>query len=271
VEDPGIVAAAVIVQITDTHLGPPGSRPYGFDTADHLRQVARTIAASELDPVAILLTGDLTDDGDARSYEHLRMLVAEELDPIAPVLMVVGNHDHRGRFREVVLGQSAAEARDDDPYYYGHDIAAQDQADLRIIMCDSYLAGEVSGRLGAEQLAWIDQQLTEAAGRTCIVALHHPSVPRGVPRQRDYLLEDREAFADVIGAHRVAAVLCGHSHIATSALWARTVHSAAPATAYLMDPTRRSANRSYRGAGYAVCTVREGRAVVNPVLLEHLS
>jgi 3',5'-cyclic AMP phosphodiesterase CpdA len=175
---------------------------------------------------------------------------------------VVGNHDHRGTFRQAYLGEEGG--RDEDPYHYVVDLD-----DVRIVMCDSYLADRVTGALGPGQLAWLDEQLGGAGGRATIVALHHPSVPRGVPRPSDYLLEDRDAFGEVLSGHDVAAVLCGHAHVSAVSHFGGTVHAVAPATAYQLDPTRGGgAARAYEASGFAVCTVRDGRAIVNSVILE---
>lgn len=253
--------ATTIVQLTDLHLGAPGALPYGTDTAANLRRVVAAVRAMELAPAAILLTGDLSDEGDAASYGVLRDLVDDELASIgAPVLTVIGNHDHRGMFRKVFLGEDDAD--DDRPYHHTTDLG-----DVRIVMCDSYVAGEVWGALGEAQLTWLDEQLAGAGGRACVVALHHPAVPRGVPRPEDHLLADREAFGEVLARHDVAAVLCGHSHVTTMSRFAGTLHSAAPATAYLLDPSRRRGARGYEGSGFAICTVRDGMAIVNPYVL----
>ncbi|MDY7106274.1 MAG: metallophosphoesterase [Actinomycetota bacterium] len=255
--------ATVLVQLTDLHIGAPGTHPYGTDTAANLRVVAHAVRESGLEPDAVLLTGDLSDRGDAASYELLRELVRDELEPLgAPVLPVVGNHDHRGTFRQAYLGE--ADGRDDDPYHYVCDLDR-----VRIVMCDSYLAGQVTGELGAAQLAWLDDQLASAGDRATIVALHHPSVPRGVPRPADYLLEDRAALGEVLERHDVAAVLCGHAHVSAVSHFGNTMHAVAPATAYQLDPTRGGgAARAYDACGYSVCTVRDGRAIVNAVRVE---
>lgn len=66
------------------------------------------------------------------------------------------------------------------------------------------------------------------------------------------------------------AILCGHSHVSTAALFAGTLHIAAPATAYLLDPSMRAGGRGLEGAAFNLCTVREQRLVVNPVFLPSL-
>lgn len=255
----------VLVQITDLHLGPHGARPYGTDTAANLRAVARAVGRMRLDPAAVLLTGDLTDRGELASYEHLREIVTDELDPLGcPIMAVIGNHDRRDAFRRAYLGEANPDG--DVPHHERLDIG-EGETGVRILMCDSYLVDRVTGRLGDDQLAWLDGELGSADGRACVVGLHHPSVPRGVPQPDDYLLEDRAAFGDVLAAHEVAAVLCGHSHVPTAASFAGTLHAAAPASAYLSDPSDRAGGRAYEGSGFAICTVREGRALVNPYVL----
>lgn len=270
-QDPGVVPATVIIQLTDTHLGSRSGPDAAPDAAARFRRAAAYVRESELGPDAVLLTGDLSDQGSRASYEHLLELIAEELHPIgAPVWMIPGNHDHRPTFREVLLGEPSSGSGADESCRQVHDLPPPSGAawpGTRVILCDSYRDGAITGRLGSDQLMWLDAQLSNSGGRTCVVALHHPAVPRGVPRERDYLLEDRDAFGAVLSSHRVAAVLCGHSHVPTASAFAGTVHVAAPSTAPLNDPGRRGPNRILPGVGLAICTVRDGSAMVNPVVL----
>lgn len=263
--DGGMSDATVLVQITDTHLGPPGETPYGVDTAANLARVLADVAAMEPEPTAVLLTGDLSDTGCTASYRLLRSLLDEHLGELdAPVLAVVGNHDHRGTFREVWVGDDVGD--DAAPHHHVHDLDG-----VRIVMCDSYSAGRITGELGAGQLDWLDSVLaeTDGTGRPVVVALHHPSVPRGIPKADDYLLEDRAAFGEVIGRHDVTGVLAGHSHVAAAAHFAGTLHATAPSAAFAMDPfSFRGSRRIPAAIGYSICTLRDGVAIVNPHLLE---
>jgi 3',5'-cyclic-AMP phosphodiesterase len=253
--------ATVLVQLSDLHLGPVGYLTHGVDPEANLRRVARAIGEQGVVPDAILLTGDLSDTGCAASYELLGRVVADELVPYGcAVLVGVGNHDHRGTFRQVYLGEP--DARDDEPYHHVHDLDG-----VRLVMCDSYRAGAVTGRLGDTQLAWLDEQLAERGDRAAVVAVHHPSVRRGIPKRHEYLLEDRDRFAEVLARHDVGAVLCGHSHVATAGVFAGTLHVAAPSTAYRYDPSSWSGSAATDEVGMAICTVRDGAVVVNPVML----
>jgi len=55
--------------------------------------------------------------------------------------------------------------------------------------------------------------------------------------------------------------------VSTSSVFAGHLHVAAAATAYLLDPSIRDGGRAVEGVGFNICTVRDGRLVVNPVVL----
>ena len=254
--------ALTFVHISDTHIAPRGTVAYDTDTAQNLRNVAERVREMELGAACFIFSGDLSNHGEPESYEYLRDIIDEEFRPFgAPILLGLGNHDTRVPFRQVILGQYDA-ADESEPYCY-----SQMVGDLKVIMLDSVIPGRVHGLLGEAQRAWLNTELTVGAPGGQIVVLHHPSLPRGVPRPDDYLLEDRAEFGEILARHDVMAVLCGHSHVPTTGLFARTLHVAAPATAYQLDPSMREGGRGLSGAGFNLCTVRDGRLMVNPVML----
>jgi 3',5'-cyclic-AMP phosphodiesterase len=256
-----MIDQTTFVHLSDTHIGPPGELQYGTDTAANLRAVARAVREMDLRPAAVVVSGDLSNHGEPSSYTHLKAILDEEVRPLgAPILLALGNHDDRASFRRHFLGEADA----DDAVHYRY---VEEVGGLRFVVLDSLQAGRVHGLLGADQLAWLDEQLRRPGAEGRLVVLHHPSLPRGVPRPDDYLLEDRDAFGQVVARHEVLAVLCGHSHVPTAGLFAGTLHVAAPATAYLLDPSVRVGGRGYEATGFNVCTVRAGRLMVNTVVL----
>lgn len=253
--------ALTFVHLSDTHIGPPGELQYGTDTAENLRAVARTVRAMELEPAGFVVSGDLSNHGEAESYTHLREILDAEFRPFGvPVLLALGNHDDRASFRRSFLGEAEA----DDA---GHHRYVEEVGGLRFIVLDSLQTGRVHGLLGEEQRAWLDEQLAVPGAAGQVVVVHHPSLPRGVPRPDDYLLEDRAEFGEILAGHDVLAVLCGHSHVPTAGLFAGTLHVAAPATAYLLDPSVRVGGRGFEATGFNICTVRQGHLMVNTVVL----
>ena len=257
-------APVTFVHLSDLHIAPPAARAYGTDPAGNLRAVAQRIREMQLEPACFIFSGDLSDRGESESYAHLRDILRDEFEPFGvPLLLGLGNHDTRLPFRQVILGQTDADD-EYEQYFYSHCLG-----ELRVLMLDSKLPGAVHGLLGESQLAWLEARLAEPTAGDIIV-MHHPCVPRGVPRPDDYLLQDADALASVLARHStnpLLAILCGHSHVSTSSLFAGTLHVAAPATAYLLDPSKREGGRGLEGAAFNLCTAREGRLVVNPVFL----
>lgn len=254
--------AVTFVHISDTHVGPRGQLQYETDTAANLIAVADRVREMALDPAAFIISGDLTNHGEPESYDHFREILNEHFEPFGvPILLGLGNHDARAAFRQVMLGEPDW-GDDAAPYFYSQVIR-----DVRFIMLDSVIPAKVHGHLGPDQLAWLDEELVAGAPQGSVVIIHHPSLPRGVPRADDYLLNDRAEFAEVLARHRPLAVLCGHSHVSTSGLFGGTLHVAATATAYLLDPSISDGGRGLEGAGFNLCTVRDGQLIVNPVQL----
>lgn len=250
------------VHISDTHIAPAGQTAYDTDTGQNLRDVARRIREMTLDPACFVFSGDLSNHGEPESYRHLIEIVEQEFRPFGvPILLGLGNHDSRLPFRQVALGET--DPTDEHAQHYYSTVVRG----LKVVMLDSLVPGQVHGLLGDDQLAWLDRELADGAAGGQVVVLHHPSLPRGVPRPDDYLLSDRDAFGEVVARHDVLAVLCGHSHVPTFGLFAGTLHVAAPATAYQLDPSIRDGGRGLDGAGFNLCTVRDGRLMVNPVML----
>jgi 3',5'-cyclic AMP phosphodiesterase CpdA len=257
------MSATTFVQLSDTHILPTDdARLFGLDPSAGLRAVLARVRELEVAPAFFLVTGDIANGGEAASYERFREHLAEIEGFGVPVLLGLGNHDARVPFRQVVLGQ--ADASDEtQPYYYSRIVAG-----LRILMLDSRIPGEADGALGRDQLDWLEGQLshpTDAAGD--IVVVHHPVLPRGVPRLNDYLLRDRDALGEVLAGRRVLGILSGHSHVNTIGLFAGIFSATATSTAFLLDPSIPEGGRVLDGGGFNLCTVRDGRLLVNPVVV----
>lgn len=178
-----------------------------------------------------------------------------------PVFVGLGNHDRRIPFRQIYLGEG--EARDEgERYDYGTRVG-----NLRLLMLDSLVPGELHGELGATQLAWLAEQLREPAPGGDLVVLHHPVLPRGLPRATDNILGDADALRAALQGRPILGVLAGHSHVVSAAPFAGTLALTAPAGASLFDPGTTSGIRPLAGTGFNLCTVRDGTLIVNPIIV----
>ena len=88
-----------LIQITDTHILPPGEVLYGeVDTARHLKETVQGINRMRPLPDVVMITGDLAERGDKVSYRHF----IELIKPLKmPVFVLAGNHDNLKLMSEV--------------------------------------------------------------------------------------------------------------------------------------------------------------------------
>ena len=87
----------LLAEITDTHLMDGGVRAYGtVETRTHLASAVSTIAGLTPKPDALLVAGDISEDGTEGSYALFRDMVA----PLGmPTYVIPGNHDSRALMR----------------------------------------------------------------------------------------------------------------------------------------------------------------------------
>jgi 3',5'-cyclic AMP phosphodiesterase CpdA len=214
-------------------------------------------------PAFIVVSGDLTEDGSAASYDVVHEVLTELGSGGTPVLLALGNHDDRSSFRRVVLGEEDTD--DAGPYCYSRLLDG-----LRVIVLDSTIPGEAGGALGAGQLAWLEGEVQRPAPRGTLIVLHHPARLAGpVHHYPAFLLREAAALEALVARYqeRVVGVLAGHTHQANSAPFGGTLHATAPAVLCQLDFFAGAAYRPVPGAGFNLCQLDDSGLIVSPVLL----
>ncbi len=197
----------LLAQLSDLHIG---ANENGVDPVPHLEAVVEAVRSLPNRVDAVLVSGDLTDDGAEAGYRMARELLGR-LD--APLHVLPGNHDDRGRLREAfdLPGEAS------DPVRYSASIG-----ELRLVVFDSNVPGQDPGRYDAEQLQWLDEELGAQPERPTLLALHHPPLATGIEEWDGINLEpgQREPLAEVVARHpQLRAIVGGHLHrVAASAL-----------------------------------------------------
>ncbi|MEZ2371237.1 phosphodiesterase [Arthrobacter sp. RCC_34] len=207
-----------IAHLSDSHLraGALVSSP-----AEALHTALRSVLALDPPPDCVVITGDLVEHGTAEEYRVLQEVVAGF--PL-PLKLVAGNHDEPGDL-VAAFGGSDLLGRSTSTHY------VEEFAGFALVVLDSWQAGVPSGRLGPEQLYWLDGTLASLRAKPVFVALHHPPAPVGIPFLDGMRLEDEDKLADVIARHpHVVRVLAGHVHRAVTAPFAGTMLAVAPST-----------------------------------------
>lgn len=215
----------IIAQITDLHLRPRGVACYRVsDTNMFAERAIRALMTLETRPDAVVVTGDLTDRDDPREYAVARTLLGKL--PM-PVYLLPGNHDSSAGMRAAMSDYPGLSETTDGKIRYGADIGA-----LRLLVLDSHVANEPHGRLGPDQLAWLDTELA-ATTRPTLIALHHPPVKTGILHMDRMGLLDADALAEVVSQHdHVARIMCGHVHRPIVSAFAGTIMTLAPSTSH---------------------------------------
>lgn len=241
-----------ILHLSDTHIGrvdgPEGGR---VDAADALRFLLGELR-HQRGVDAVVVTGDLADDGSVEAYTTVRELIggfAHSLD--APVFYTTGNHDERSAFTKV-LGSGHPDAVLGFP---GPERAAVSTVGgWRFVTLDSLVPGQVYGRIGAEQLDWLREVLSTPAERGTVVAFHHPPISLDVSvTQRVFGLRDPDGLAEVIRGSDVRVLLTGHFHLQLFGLLAAVPVWVTPGVVNRIDlTTAPGTERAVRGASASV-------------------
>lgn len=217
----------ILVQFTDTHLVDDGERLYGVVDSDvNLQRGLDMVGGRVESPDAILLTGDLANDGTVSAYRRLRTIVEDASARLGvPAYYGMGNHDHRDAFRAELLdgapapvgtvyGATESDGQRDEfaPVDYVVEVAG-----LRIVMVDSTVPGHHYGELTAEQIDWLRSVLAEPAPAGTVLTIHHPPYPLRTTGPDAELMAaasfpDIDPLADAVRDTDVMLVLAGHYH-----------------------------------------------------------
>jgi 3',5'-cyclic AMP phosphodiesterase CpdA len=178
-----------IVQISDTHVGSPHFVP------NLLNRVLAEI--EDLQPDAVLHTGDVTDEGLAGQYKAASAYLSQVRQPLH---VVPGNHDSRNvgyvHFEEL----------------FGERHWARDVGPVRLVAVDSSEPDVNEGRVGRESYDWIRSSL-DCDAELKIFALHHHLIPvPGTGRERS-TVQDSGDLLELLLAAGVDLVLTGHKHV----------------------------------------------------------
>lgn len=202
-----------VAQLSDCHID--GT----VRSAERLRRVVSYVRDSADAIDAVVVTGDVADEGRPEQYETALRLLELHL----PVLLLPGNHDDREAFR-TAIGATGTE---------GPVNQRRQLEDTVLLLLDSTIPGRDEGELTASTLDWLREQLrTVPDGARAVVCLHHPPVHIGHPGVDALRLTNPDDFRAVLKeSSAIAAILAGHVHTAAATEFAGVPLRIAPAIA----------------------------------------
>ena len=233
----------IIAQITDFHVGTPGSRAdQRYRTAEHLAAAVAHLNAQQPRPGVVLATGDLVDSGTPEEYARLKDLLA----PLAmPLFVIPGNHDDREALRAAFPERLPPQ---------GFLQYAVEEHPVRLLALDTNVPGAGGGLICEERAGWLAERLAEQPERPTVVFMHHPPFRTGMQAMDRMGLEGAERLASAVAPFRnVERILCGHLHRPILRRFAGAVASTCPATAHQLGLDLADAGRISIVSGAPAC------------------
>lgn len=229
------------LNLSDLHFAADGEPAQdGFNLSrsigSQLRELVSEFNADEtLD--FIVLTGDLVVDPSESNLEGVRKILNSLR---LPYYVVPGNHDipldkrqspgnkRVSSFARVFEGRGPRQGRS----FWSVDTVKG----WHLVGLDSTVPGTWGGRVGDEQLRWLEQDLRQNRGNPTIVFCHHGLVRfhpwDGQGSWKGYLTENAQEVRAVLERHRnVFLVVTGHHHLFAHQSWNGIEYVACPALA----------------------------------------
>ena len=194
----------------------------------------------EKKPDVLILSGDLTFNGEKKSHEELAEKLKVITDNGIRVLVIPGNHDIKNysavgfkydstyavdnitvkEFKNIYenYGFKSAIKQDENSLSYVEEISE----DLWVIMIDSNIykknkayKSEASGEVKEDTLKWLEECLSEAKskGITPITVTHHNLVNHNELFNKGFTLNNSEEVCELLNRYNVKVNLSGHIHI----------------------------------------------------------
>lgn len=196
------------VAFSDTHLRDTAFQPHLF--ANGLADIDN--AETPFD--ALLIAGDVSEMGDAPSYEVTWEAIDNSEIGKKAVMLATGNHDIRLAYESQtkLLMDKTSEylGIEIDKPYYSYEVKGY----KFIVMGSDTWKFEKAG-ISQEQLDFIDSELEDADGKPAFVVCHQPlENTHGLPEvwKNGGLGPDSEAVKEVLMKHKNVFYLNGHLH-----------------------------------------------------------
>lgn len=187
-------------------------------------------------PSALVLSGDITMNGEKLNHEELAARLKRVQEAGIPVLIIPGNHDINNTGAAVYLGEKKTPAASVTPQEfleiygaYGYDQAlSRDEHSLsyvyqldeknRLLMLDSCQyepRNLVEGRLKEETLQWMDEQLDKAQKEemTVIPVAHHNLLAQSRMYTTQCAMENNGEVIELLQKYKLPVFFSGHLHV----------------------------------------------------------
>lgn len=188
-----------ILQISDIHLNKDvNGELLGVKTQESLEAVIAHIKQNQSNMNAIILSGDLSQDGSADSYKRLAKMI--DIFKV-PIYFIPGNHDNPQVLQTVYPCESISNKR--------HIIFGEWQ----VVLLDSQKPGLVEGYLKAAELQFLRDCLEKYPNHHAIIMFHHQPLKINCEWLDKLGVQNADEFWEVVKQYpNVHTVFFGHVH-----------------------------------------------------------
>lgn len=253
-EDPHARESTEIWVISDLHFlspsindqGPSFQRIMEVGDGKNLHEIHRILDAFKKEiirerPHALIVSGDLTNNGEMKSHLELAEVFSEIEEAGTEVYVTPGNHDlnnpfargFRGEeqyrvetvtpedFREIYKDNGYAEAFSKDAHSLSYGVKVDEKTWMLLIDTNRYQRNmelgypETGGILSLGTFRWMREVLEEAKkeGVEVITVSHHNALMHSGIAIEGYMIDNHEEYLGIIRRNGVKLNLTGHIHI----------------------------------------------------------
>jgi len=179
----------ILVQLSDIHVGSQ------FQESVFSKVIEEV---NEIKPDAILITGDLTNEGLISEYEKCKKLISK-LD-CKKIFTISGNHDYRNSGYLVFKK------------FFPFETINELGKDVVLVTIGTARPDRNEGEVGYRQNLWLERTMKKYQNKVKILAMHHHLV--GIPdtgSDRVTVIDAGDVLRTILDTN-VELVLCGHKH-----------------------------------------------------------
>ena len=178
-----------IVQLSDIHVGSQFQEDVFAKVVDEV---------NSLKPEAVVITGDLTNEGLLKEYERCKNLISKI--NVKKIIAISGNHDYRNTgyllFKKFFPFESVNELSDD----------------VVLVTVGTARPDRNEGEVGYRQNLWLERTMKKYKDKVKIVAMHHHLIAIPDTGSDQLTVVDAGDVLRTVLDTKVDIVLCGHKH-----------------------------------------------------------
>ena len=186
----------------------------------------------DIKPDLVLITGDLTKDGERLSHEYVKGKLDELRASGIRTLVIPGNHDRGGSIDAVVYDNILtypAEVATDEWFAtqyadYGYGESSEREATTLTYACEPVsnlvvigIDSGIEGTLSAQTLSWVVDKAKAAtvSGKRVIAMMHHPLIPHVTNAESlvpTYVVSNHDYIRNALIDAGIKVIFTGHFH-----------------------------------------------------------